>query len=201
MSFVMSVCPPGSHRTDFHKIQYLSILQLSVEKIQVSLKSDKNMGTLHEDQYIFLIISCSTFLRMRNVLDTSCRENENTHIMFSHFFENSAVHETMWKIVQGQAGNRCQYGAWALNAGYISLTNTHSEYVIRIAFDCNNGCTNAPQRYVYTYTTCLKFEVRRNLLLFFRTFQTRNTFPVPSLSNLNVLRSFACVEFTALNHN
>jgi hypothetical protein len=66
------------------------------------------MGNLHEDQYTFLIISYSTLLRMRNVSGTSCRENKNTHIIFSHFFENSAVYETMWKILQGQAGNICQ---------------------------------------------------------------------------------------------
>ena len=31
-----------SHRTDFHEISYLSIFRKSVQKIQVSLKSDKN---------------------------------------------------------------------------------------------------------------------------------------------------------------
>jgi len=34
----------GSHSTDFHDIWYLSIFQNSVEKIHVSLKSDKNNG-------------------------------------------------------------------------------------------------------------------------------------------------------------
>jgi hypothetical protein len=33
-----------SHWTDFHEISYLRILRKSVEKIQVSLKSDKNNG-------------------------------------------------------------------------------------------------------------------------------------------------------------
>ena len=33
-----------SHRTDFHEILYLIIFQKFVEKIQVSLKSDKNNG-------------------------------------------------------------------------------------------------------------------------------------------------------------
>ena len=41
----------GSHWTDFHEIWYLIIFRKTVEKIQVSLKSDKNNGTLHEDQY------------------------------------------------------------------------------------------------------------------------------------------------------
>jgi hypothetical protein len=31
-----------SHRTDFHEIWYLSILQNSVEEIEVPLKSEKN---------------------------------------------------------------------------------------------------------------------------------------------------------------
>jgi len=34
---------------------------------------------------------------MRNVTDRSCRENQNTHFIFSNFFENSAVDEIMWK--------------------------------------------------------------------------------------------------------
>jgi len=34
------------------------------------------MGTSHGDQYTFLIISHAVLLRMRNVSDKSCRENE-----------------------------------------------------------------------------------------------------------------------------
>jgi len=41
----------------------------SVEKIQVSLKSDKNKGYFNEDQYIFFIISRSFHRRMKNVSD------------------------------------------------------------------------------------------------------------------------------------
>jgi len=58
MSSVMSVCPSirieqlGSHWTCFHEISYLSIFGKSVEKIQVSLRSDKNNCTLHEDLYV-----------------------------------------------------------------------------------------------------------------------------------------------------
>ena len=33
-----------SHWTDFHEIQYLMIFRKCVEKIQVSLKSEKNVG-------------------------------------------------------------------------------------------------------------------------------------------------------------
>jgi hypothetical protein len=44
---LLQVCPShmkrfGSHWTDFHEIEYLGIFRKSAEKIQVSLKSDKN---------------------------------------------------------------------------------------------------------------------------------------------------------------
>ena len=54
ISFVMRVCPSvrppvrmeqlGSLRTNFHENLYLSISRKSVTKVQVSLKSDKNIG-------------------------------------------------------------------------------------------------------------------------------------------------------------
>jgi len=35
---------------------------------------------------------------MRNISDKTCRENQNTHFMFSKSFsENRAVYEEMWK--------------------------------------------------------------------------------------------------------
>jgi hypothetical protein len=55
-----SVCPSvrmeqtGSHRTDFHYIRHLSIFRKSVEKIQVSLKSEQNNGTSSADRRISL---------------------------------------------------------------------------------------------------------------------------------------------------
>jgi len=56
------------------------------------------MGTLHENQYTFLTISRSIFLRIGNVLDERWRENQ-THIICSwRFFENHAVYEIMWKM-------------------------------------------------------------------------------------------------------
>ena len=36
----------GSHWTDFHEILYLGIFPKSVDKIQVSLKSNKNNGNI-----------------------------------------------------------------------------------------------------------------------------------------------------------
>jgi len=44
---------------------------------------------------------------MRNVSDTSYRENQNTHFIFINFFsENRSVYEIMWKIWENQTGHR-----------------------------------------------------------------------------------------------
>ena len=43
------------------------------------------MGTLHEDQYTYLVVSCSVFLGMRTVSDKSCGENQSTHFIFNFF--------------------------------------------------------------------------------------------------------------------
>jgi len=58
------------------------------------------MVTLHEDQYILLIVSHSVHVRMRNASDKTSRENQNTHFEFSDFFfENCAIYEIMWKNI------------------------------------------------------------------------------------------------------
>jgi len=44
------------------------------------------MGTFREEQYMFIIISGSIILKMRNISSKSCRENQNTHFMFNKFF-------------------------------------------------------------------------------------------------------------------
>jgi len=64
-----------SHGTDFHEIWYSNILRKSIEKIQVSLKSDKNNGHRTWRLYTVMIISRSLFVEW----DKSCRESQNTH--------------------------------------------------------------------------------------------------------------------------
>ena len=94
-------------------------------------------GTLREDRYTFMTIPRSFLITMRNVSDKSCTENQNTHFVFSNFPpENRAVYEIMWKkyCTDWQAADdnklrRIRIACWITQA-----TNTHSEYVIFIAF-------------------------------------------------------------------
>ena len=73
-----------SHWTDFHEIWYWIMFLKSVQKIQVPLISDKNNGYFTWPIYIFDHISL-ILLRMRNVLDKSSREDQNTHFIINRF--------------------------------------------------------------------------------------------------------------------
>jgi uncharacterized protein (DUF1810 family) len=60
------------------------------------------IGTLLEEVREFMIISRSVILRTKNVSDKLYRKSKH---IFSHFSENRAVYETMWKIWYGQASD------------------------------------------------------------------------------------------------
>jgi hypothetical protein len=82
---------------------------------------------------------------MGNVLDKSCRENQNTHFMFNNFFsENCTVYEIMSKNWVETEGPQImsQYGAYALYAG---LTRLHAVMCIHTP-TCMQGqvCTHRP---------------------------------------------------------
>ena len=51
------------------------------------------MRTLPEDVFTFMIMSRQILPRMRNVLDRSCRENQNTFYVSNFFSENRTVCE------------------------------------------------------------------------------------------------------------
>jgi hypothetical protein len=115
-SFVMSVYPPIPLSTWNNSAPTGRILKkfhiwIIFENLSRIFKCHSSRGritdTLHEDQYTFSIISRSVLLGIKNVSDKSCRENKNTHFMFSH---------------------RWQYGACALYAGYLRL-KTHTQNI------------------------------------------------------------------------
>jgi hypothetical protein len=74
---------------------------------------------------------------MKHVSDKSCTENQNTHFMSNNFFsENRAVYEIMWKkygrarqTTDDNIIRRMRFACRITKA-----TDTHSEYVILIAF-------------------------------------------------------------------
>jgi hypothetical protein len=123
MSVRLSVSPHGITWLLLDALSWnfiFSIFPNSVEKIQLSLKSDENNGTLHEDQYTFFILSLSLSLKMINVPNKACRENQNTHFIFNYFF-NRAVMIECWDTLHSRIGHRGQYCACTLRTGQRSV--------------------------------------------------------------------------------
>jgi hypothetical protein len=105
------------------------------EKFKFHENRPRIMGTVHEYQYTFFITSCSFLLRMRNVSNKICRENQSTYFMFSNFFpKNVPIYETKWKkYCRAQTGHR-----W-YNMGHVNymLDAQGYKHTLRI---CNTYC-------------------------------------------------------------
>ena len=105
--------------------------------------------TLQEDRRTFVIISHSFLLRMGNVLDEICRQNQNSRFMFNSifFFENHAVHEIIWKnsVQPDRSQMTVYYGAFALHAGQIRLQTDTQNMKCFLPFLWINSCTKAPR--------------------------------------------------------
>jgi hypothetical protein len=132
-------------------------IRKSVEKIQISWNLTRITGTLDEDQYVLMIVSTSYLLRLRTVSRKSCRENKNTHFVYSNFFfsENQAFYEIMWKNSLEQG--RPQMTIWRMRAAcwIPKVTARHSEYVIIVAFPGQQWSREHVSMLRYTYTACL----------------------------------------------
>jgi hypothetical protein len=94
-SFVMSVCPflpmeqLVSHWIEFYEISYFGIFRKSVEKIQDSLKYDKNNGQFTwRPEYTYDNIALSSSYNEKYFWQL-CRENQNTHFIFKTFSRKS----------------------------------------------------------------------------------------------------------------
>ena len=135
----------------FMNLDILNIFRKSVEKIQVSLKSEEQ-GVLY--LCAFMIISHSVLLRMRNVLYKFV-DKIKTHVFCSITFFFKSIYEIMWKNIVERG--RPQMTTWCMHivCWLTKATDTHSDYVILIAFPGKNDYTNVPQCYGYAYTTCL----------------------------------------------
>ena len=78
------VLPQGKSRLPpegFHEIWYLLVYWKSVRKLKFYENLTRIAGTLHEDQYVFFIISRLFLLRMRNVSNEGCRVNRNENLV------------------------------------------------------------------------------------------------------------------------
>ena len=97
----------GSHTTGFHDIWYLSIFPKSVEKIQVSLKSDKNSGHfIYLVTYVHFWPCLGHFALEWEMFRTKVVEKIKTHILCSvtHFRKSRCLWDNVEKYCRaGQA--------------------------------------------------------------------------------------------------
>jgi hypothetical protein len=126
------------------------------------------VGTLYEDLCTLMILSCSVLIRMRNISDKSCTENQNTHFVFNTFSFRKLFR--LWDNVEkcGTAGQatddhtmrRMRFACWLNKA-----TDTHSEYIILIAFSHQQWLPKGT--YIFTHTLSVFYRLQASQLCSF----------------------------------
>ena len=100
----MSVCTQGTNRLKINEF-LTNIIFRFFENLSRKLKFNYNptriTGTLHED--VFTFICPFILLRMRNILDKSCREKQDTRFTFYNFFPKTC---RLWENVAKCGGDR-----------------------------------------------------------------------------------------------
>jgi hypothetical protein len=142
----------GYHWAYFHEIWCLKSFENLSRMFNFYHNLTRIMGTLHENQYTFTVISRSVLLRKRNV-SREVVKKIITHILHSiTYFENRAVYKITWQNTAQP--DRSQMTIWRMRtACWIpKATNTHSQYVILIAFPLQQRVTERVQvRLYFTY--------------------------------------------------
>ena len=106
-------------------------------------------GLYRNKIYIFFIISRSILLKVKNILDKICIENQNKHLVFNIFspLENRDVNEIMWKNILELDRPQMKILRMHIACWITKATNTLSEYVIIIVFPL--------QRWLYEHSSML----------------------------------------------
>ena len=162
-------------------------------------------GTLHEDKFTFFIISRSVLLRMRNISDRHCIENQNTPFLIdSVLVKNRAFYEIMWKNTVHPGKSQKTIRLLRITCWIPKSTNAHSEYccstetmISRTRLRCYiHGGNNADRTYLrwcparaWNRLRCLQ-GVREGFWLFSVTFEDFHT------ESLLIISSYTQVKET-----
>ena len=164
LSFVTSVCRSvhpsarmllSSCSTNFHKIWYLSIFRKSVEKIQVSLKSKRIMGTLHKDQNIFYHILLSYSQNEKCSAQNLQRKSKDAFYIQQTFFENRAVYEILQKSNTEPARQQMTIRCIRVACSIPKATNKHLHYLTLIYFPLQQCLHERASTFRYAHISCL----------------------------------------------
>jgi len=134
----------GSHRTDLHEIWWLSIFRRSADKVHVSLKSDKN-NRFFTWIPIYIGNNISLSSSWMRTVSNKFLENTRTHILCSITYFSKIV--PFWDNLQKCCRPRLATAHMRIACCIHKATNTHSEYVILIAFPLQQCLHERPHRY------------------------------------------------------
>ena len=138
----------------------------SVEEIQIALKSVKNNGYFtRRPLHIYGIYLHSSY-NEKCFPDTSSKENQNTLFIFSITFFRKSYR--LWDNVEiysaGQAIDVTIIRGMRFSCWIPMATNTHSEYVILVAFPRQQQLHESSSILRYTYSTMLVLSPSRSVL-------------------------------------
>ena len=106
----------------------------------------------------FLIISRLFLLRIRNISDKSCKENQIKYFMYRNipfFFENRTVYQKMWDNSVEPGNPQTTVRSMSTVCRIPKATNTHSQYIILIASPLKQWLQERPSMLRLTYIVCL----------------------------------------------
>jgi hypothetical protein len=143
-------------------------------------------GTSLKDMYSYDTFSLNSYCNEK-LFRQNWRENQNTHFVCSYLFplENRVLHDIMWIkwCRAGQATDVNKTRHMGIACWVTKATNTHSEYMMFIAFHYNNGCTNTPKYYVLLLLpiSCGTVPLRWVWVSFGRTLENSATFSLNAI--------------------
>ena len=115
--------------------------------------------TLHEEQYTFLIISSSVLLRIKNVSDKKCRENQNTYlssVTFFFFRKSFRLRDNVEKYVVERDGPQMTIRRMRIARWIFKSADTQLQYSILIAFATTTMAARTRLN-VTSYVHCLLY--------------------------------------------
>jgi len=123
----------GSYLNDSNEISHNSILRKSIEKIQVTLKSDKNNRHITwRPIYIFDHISLIYSYNEKCFRQKLYKKSKHTFCVQWLFFENRTVYEIMWKHILERGSQ--QMTIWRMRIACWITTITGTLHADRYTF-------------------------------------------------------------------
>jgi hypothetical protein len=117
----------ASNWENFYEIWYFNTFRISVEKIQILLKSDKNNGHFTWRPEYILSYFAHFSLKLEMLHKKICRDNQNTYFIFNNFFFENLLEEIMWKNNVLPEWPQTTLWLMLIHAGYLRLqTHIHS---------------------------------------------------------------------------